>query len=327
MARRFGALVADVMLGRSADPVVARGLLRMINTLVRPDELMSDVDFVGRVASYFAGPEADTTELDLLRVRRRDLLAHWRPEERGSTDARPGHPRRHDRRRHGQAHPDRRHRRGRQRDHGGRPGRRRGAARHRRRWAAGDAGLGGRPHALRRPSHLGPRGVALRLARRDHRRHGQLRRRLRAGTRDRSRVAHPADGGCRGHPRHCVGRGHELELGNLRRVPRRGRAHRAGARRRQPGAARRPAGLRAGGGPGQRHRHGGRDRRDGGHCARGGARRGDRRLHDAHRVTPGQGRRIGGRDHGGGGRARRDRRGAGQGGPPRLLTRQRHARP
>jgi 2-polyprenyl-6-methoxyphenol hydroxylase-like FAD-dependent oxidoreductase len=73
-ARRFGALVADVMLGQSADPVVARGLLRMINTLVRPDELMSDADFVGRVASYFTGPEADTTELDSLRVRRRDLL-------------------------------------------------------------------------------------------------------------------------------------------------------------------------------------------------------------------------------------------------------------
>jgi 2-polyprenyl-6-methoxyphenol hydroxylase-like FAD-dependent oxidoreductase len=74
MARRFGALVADVMLGRSSDPVVARGLLRMINTLVRPDELMADADFVGRVASYFTGPEADTTELDSLRVRRRDLL-------------------------------------------------------------------------------------------------------------------------------------------------------------------------------------------------------------------------------------------------------------
>ena len=73
-ARRFGALVADVMLGSATDPVVARGLLRMINTLVRPDELMADADFVGRVASYFAGPEADTSELDSLRVRRRDLL-------------------------------------------------------------------------------------------------------------------------------------------------------------------------------------------------------------------------------------------------------------
>jgi flavin-dependent dehydrogenase len=73
-ARRFGALVADVMLGRSADPIVARGLLRMINTLVRPDELMADAEFVDRVATYFAGPEADTSELDMLRVRRRDLL-------------------------------------------------------------------------------------------------------------------------------------------------------------------------------------------------------------------------------------------------------------
>jgi 2-polyprenyl-6-methoxyphenol hydroxylase-like FAD-dependent oxidoreductase len=74
MARRFGALVADVMLGNAVDPVVARGLLRMINTLVRPDELMADADFVGRIASYFAGPEADTSEFDSLRVRRRDLL-------------------------------------------------------------------------------------------------------------------------------------------------------------------------------------------------------------------------------------------------------------
>jgi hypothetical protein len=74
MARRFGALVADVMLGNAVDPVVARGLLRMINTLVRPDELMADADFASRVASYFAGPEADTSELDSLRVRRRDLL-------------------------------------------------------------------------------------------------------------------------------------------------------------------------------------------------------------------------------------------------------------
>jgi 2-polyprenyl-6-methoxyphenol hydroxylase-like FAD-dependent oxidoreductase len=74
MTRRFGALVADVMLGNAVDPVVARGLLRMINTLVRPDELMADADFVGRIASYFAGPEADMSELNSLRVRRRDLL-------------------------------------------------------------------------------------------------------------------------------------------------------------------------------------------------------------------------------------------------------------
>ena len=74
MARRFGALVGDVMSGNAVDPVVARGLLRMINTLVRPDELMADAEFVSRVASYFTGPEADTSELDTPRVRRRDLM-------------------------------------------------------------------------------------------------------------------------------------------------------------------------------------------------------------------------------------------------------------
>jgi hypothetical protein len=74
MARRFGALVGDVMSRNAVDPVVARGLLRMINTLVRPNELMADAEFVSRVASYFTGPEADTSELDSLRVRRRDLM-------------------------------------------------------------------------------------------------------------------------------------------------------------------------------------------------------------------------------------------------------------
>jgi len=72
--RKFGTLVADVMLGRPADPVVARGLLRMINTLVRPDELMADTEFVGRIASYFAGPDADQEDLAALRVSRHTLL-------------------------------------------------------------------------------------------------------------------------------------------------------------------------------------------------------------------------------------------------------------
>jgi 2-polyprenyl-6-methoxyphenol hydroxylase-like FAD-dependent oxidoreductase len=72
--RKFGALIADVMLGRDADPVIARGLLRMINTLVRPDELMADSEFVGRIASYFAGPEQETTDLAALRVSRGTLL-------------------------------------------------------------------------------------------------------------------------------------------------------------------------------------------------------------------------------------------------------------
>jgi 2-polyprenyl-6-methoxyphenol hydroxylase-like FAD-dependent oxidoreductase len=72
--RKFGALIADVMLGRPTDPVIARGLLRMINTLVRPDELMADAEFMGRIASYFAGPETDLSDLEALRVSRGTLL-------------------------------------------------------------------------------------------------------------------------------------------------------------------------------------------------------------------------------------------------------------
>ena len=41
-------------------------------------------------------------------------------------------------------------------------------------------GLGRHPHPLRRPGHLGPGGLAVGLARGHHRRHGQLRRRVRA---------------------------------------------------------------------------------------------------------------------------------------------------
>jgi 2-polyprenyl-6-methoxyphenol hydroxylase-like FAD-dependent oxidoreductase len=73
-ARKFGTLVAEVMLGRSADPVIARGLLRMINTLVRPDELMADREFIGRIASYFAAPDADMSDLEARRVSRGALL-------------------------------------------------------------------------------------------------------------------------------------------------------------------------------------------------------------------------------------------------------------
>jgi 2-polyprenyl-6-methoxyphenol hydroxylase-like FAD-dependent oxidoreductase len=72
--RKFGALIADVMLGRPVDPVIARGLLRMINTLVRPDELMADSEFIGRIASYFAGPDVDQSDLAALRISRGSLL-------------------------------------------------------------------------------------------------------------------------------------------------------------------------------------------------------------------------------------------------------------
>ena len=132
---------------------------------------------------------------------------------------------------------------------GGPPGdRRRRPARH--------PGLRRHPHPLRRPGHLGPGGHPVGLARRDHRRHGQLRRRLRPGRARSPRLADPTHGGRRGHPRHGAGRGDELELGELPRVPRRARAHAPGHGRRGPGAPRRGARLRDGrAGRGQRGRH------------------------------------------------------------------------
>ena len=62
------------MLGRPADPVIARGLLRMINTLVRPDRLLADAKVIGRISSYFELPEADMSDLEALRVSRGTLL-------------------------------------------------------------------------------------------------------------------------------------------------------------------------------------------------------------------------------------------------------------
>ena len=75
-------------------------------------------------------------------------------------------------------------------------------------------GLRRRAHPLRRPGHVGPAPHAVVLARRDHRGARQLRRRLRAGRARSSRVAHRADGGCRGHPRQRPLRGHGVGLGD-----------------------------------------------------------------------------------------------------------------
>ena len=58
-----------------------------------------------------------------------------------------------------------------------------GAPRDRRRRAAGHARVRRHPHPLRRPGHVGSAAHAVVLARRDHRRDGQLRRRLRARAR------------------------------------------------------------------------------------------------------------------------------------------------
>ena len=70
-------------------------------------------------------------------------------------------------------------------DHRGRrpgaPRRRRRAPHRRRRRPARHPRLRRPPHPLRRPGHVGPAAHAVVLARRHHRGHGQLRRRLRAG--------------------------------------------------------------------------------------------------------------------------------------------------
>ena len=80
-----------------------------------------------------------------------------------------------------------------------------------------------RPHPLRRPGHLGRRPHAVVLARRHHRRAGQLRRGLRPGAPRRPGRADRADGGRRGHPRRRAVRGHPVGLGDVPRVPRRPR--------------------------------------------------------------------------------------------------------
>ena len=89
-------------------------------------------------------------------------------------------------------------------------------------------------------------------------------------------VADPAHGGRGGHPRHGPGRGHDLELGDLPRVPRRARRPELRHRHRHPGPPRRRAGLRDGrAGSQERAGHARGHRRDGGH--RQGGHRGRRR--------------------------------------------------
>ena len=89
---------------------------------------------------------------------------------------------------------------------------------------AGHAGLRRHPQPLRRSGHLGQPAAALGVARRHHRRDGQLRRRLRARAPGRSRPAHRADGRRRGHPGHGAARRPRLVVAELRRVPRRARS-------------------------------------------------------------------------------------------------------
>jgi hypothetical protein len=74
-ARRFGALVLEVMFGAVPDPVVARGLMRLVNMLVRPDELFTDSDFVSRVLALVNDPQSFGSSSSPVRVEREALLS------------------------------------------------------------------------------------------------------------------------------------------------------------------------------------------------------------------------------------------------------------
>ena len=195
---------------------------------------------------------------------------------------------------------------------------------------AGHPGLRGHPHALRRPGHVGIAHRAVVLARRDHRGDGQLRRRLRAGATRRARPSDRVDGGRRGHSGRRARRRHRLDLGELRRVPRRSgtstprhRPLRATAPRRPPSLCDGRAGSPPGGGDG-----GGR----GGHAAPRLRSHGSgcHRVHDvAHAEPPHGNGRPDAVAEGGRGRARGHRAGR-RGRRPRrrrahlgLLTRRR----
>jgi 2-polyprenyl-6-methoxyphenol hydroxylase-like FAD-dependent oxidoreductase len=74
-ARRFGALVLEVMFGAVPDPVVARGLMRLVNLLVRPDQLFTDTDFVARVLALVNDPQSFGSSSSPIRVERETLLS------------------------------------------------------------------------------------------------------------------------------------------------------------------------------------------------------------------------------------------------------------
>lgn len=112
-------------------------------------------------------------------------------------------------------------------DRGNRRGRPRGAARRRCRRADLDAGDHRHPHPLRRPGDLGQDAVAVALARRHHRGHGQLRVWHRALPAPAPRSDHAQSCRRRRHgPRRPAHR-HQLGVRELRRISRRGPAVRA----------------------------------------------------------------------------------------------------
>ena len=138
-----------------------------------------------------------------------------------------------------------------------------GPAGGRRRRPARAAGLGRHPHPLRRPGHLGSRRHAVELARRHHGRHGQLRRRLRAGpARTASDFLIELMEGVEDIPGTALHEGIDWQWESFAEYLDALDRDAAGPRHRRAGAPRRGAGLRARrAGPRRGDRR--RDRRDG----------------------------------------------------------------
>ncbi len=184
--------------------------------------------------------------------------------------------------------------------------------RDRRRRPTRDARLRRHPHPLRRPGDVGPGARPVVAARRHLARDGQLRRRVRARPvrRCRSRLADRVARGRGRHPRHRLGGGSDVGLGELPRLPRRARAPLVLARRGRAGRPRAAARVRdgrAGRRPGRApdRRRAGRHGADGaGRHRRRRARRHDQ-SHDAAphprriaaRHAPLRGRRAAGARH------------------------------
>lgn len=116
------------------------------------------------------------------------------------------------------------------------------------------------PYALRRADHLEFPPGPVQLARRDHGGDGQLRGRVRAGARGRSRQSDRADGRRGGHPGRGAARRPGLGLGNVSRLPAGDRTDRARHRLLRATAARGAARVchgrtRAAAGNGHARRH------------------------------------------------------------------------
>jgi 2-polyprenyl-6-methoxyphenol hydroxylase-like FAD-dependent oxidoreductase len=73
--RRLGALVLEVMFGAVPDPVVARGLMRLFNMLILPDQLFTDADFLTRVMGLLNDPDGVGSSSPPTTMKRDHLLS------------------------------------------------------------------------------------------------------------------------------------------------------------------------------------------------------------------------------------------------------------